>query len=451
MILPRKLLLEGIRVLEPFFAPRGFHFQFRGQGKGSGGEYAWGEYTRHDRRLQLHFRSTLGLVSYHISDLGASHETYMRQLGVWEQCHFPGFSQSPLLSFANLTHDLSFAEDFLSGSGDVLRMAAVNEEEVAKERSDNLMATPVGDTQKIKQLRDDIHTQSLKDADQEKEKIHEKYQAERDELKSLATNMGSLQTPGQSAEDEKAKALSLQNEATEKYAIDFKKQQEEEQAAAAAAAQSIVYSAKIAAEENSNLEAELRLSAAQQGKTREQIYKEEYTKRTQLLTSQLIEGVIDEEEYTEAVRTETTKRLEAENREAKEAQRNRDEKLRTAREEIAQRAQAILSDPEKGPAQKASGLSGLLAENGALLLQNALNSTAAKTDEERNSLQKEHNALVSQQTQLMRQQHQIAPTITEGMRTALGQLKNDWGSLALQIKGSFMEIYQTMITSVSSG
>ena len=154
MILPRKLLLEGIRVLEPFFAPRGFHFQFRGEGKGSGGEFAWGEYTRHDRRLQLHFRSTLGLVSYHISDLGASHETYMRQLGVWEQCHFPGFSQGPLLSFANLTHDLSFAEDFLSGSGDVLRMAAANEEAVAKERSDDLMATAVGDTQKIEQLRD---------------------------------------------------------------------------------------------------------------------------------------------------------------------------------------------------------------------------------------------------------------------------------------------------------
>jgi len=78
----------------------------------------------------------------------------MRQLGVWEQCHFPSFSQGPLLSFANLTHDLSFAEDFLSGSGDVLRMAAANEEAVANERSADLMATAVGDTQKIEQLRD---------------------------------------------------------------------------------------------------------------------------------------------------------------------------------------------------------------------------------------------------------------------------------------------------------
>jgi hypothetical protein len=154
MILPKKLLLEGIRVLDPFFAPRGFHFQFRGEGKGSGGEYAWGEYTRHDRRLELHFRFTLGLVSYHISDLGASHETYMRQLGVWEQCRFPGFSNDPLLAFANLTQDLLYAEDFLSGSGDVLRMAAVIEEAVAKERSADLMATAVADTQKIEQLRD---------------------------------------------------------------------------------------------------------------------------------------------------------------------------------------------------------------------------------------------------------------------------------------------------------
>ena len=162
MILPRKLLLEGIRVLDPFFAPRGFHFQFRGEGKGSGGEYAWGEYTRHDRRLELHFRFTLGLVGYHISDLGASHETYMRQLGVWEQCRFPGFSNDPLLAFANLTQDLLYAEDFLSGSGDVLRMAAANEKAVAKERSADLMATAVGDTQKIEQLEGPVSRGSLR-------------------------------------------------------------------------------------------------------------------------------------------------------------------------------------------------------------------------------------------------------------------------------------------------
>jgi hypothetical protein len=41
---PKVPLLEGARVLETVLAPKHFHFQFRGEGKSAGGNYAWGEF-----------------------------------------------------------------------------------------------------------------------------------------------------------------------------------------------------------------------------------------------------------------------------------------------------------------------------------------------------------------------------------------------------------------------
>lgn len=106
-----------------------------------------------DRRLELHFRFSLGLVSYRIGEQSASHEAYMRELGVWAQCNYPGFSQDPLAGFEHLAHDLEFAEDFLAGSAEVLRRAAIKEAAKSSEDSARLMAAYVGDVQKIEQLR----------------------------------------------------------------------------------------------------------------------------------------------------------------------------------------------------------------------------------------------------------------------------------------------------------
>ena len=55
----------------------------------------------------------------------------MRELGVREQCHYPGFSEDPKEAFLGLAHDLAFADDFLTGNGALLRQAA------KKESSDN--------------------------------------------------------------------------------------------------------------------------------------------------------------------------------------------------------------------------------------------------------------------------------------------------------------------------
>ncbi len=154
MIRPTDSLIEGSKVIQQLIGPLGFQFQYQDQGQGSGGAFAWGEFVRDDRRLEIHFRHTLGLVSYHIGDESASHKAYMSELGVWEQCLYPGFSEDPITTFHELAHDLGYAGDFLSGSGDLLRMAAAKEASETANQQENFMASAVGDTRRLTELRD---------------------------------------------------------------------------------------------------------------------------------------------------------------------------------------------------------------------------------------------------------------------------------------------------------
>lgn len=149
---PKNSLLEGAEILEKVLAPNDFHFQFRGEGESSGGNYAWGEFVRGDRKLEVHVRFNLGLVRYHIGTDSASHEPYMHELGVREQCQYPGFSDDPKKAFLGLAHDLAFANDFLTGTGALLRQAAMKESADSAARNADLMAGYVGDKRKLDEL-----------------------------------------------------------------------------------------------------------------------------------------------------------------------------------------------------------------------------------------------------------------------------------------------------------
>ena len=142
---PKEILLEGVEILENVLLPEGFVFRFGGEGKGSGGQAAWGDFIREGRRLELHFRWSLGLVRYHIGTQGAYHESYMRELGVWGQCRYPGFSDDPLNAFRGLAHDLLLADDFVCGSGNILKQAARKEAALEAERTKDLSAAYGGD------------------------------------------------------------------------------------------------------------------------------------------------------------------------------------------------------------------------------------------------------------------------------------------------------------------
>jgi len=128
---PLAALAAGIGILDPVLCSSGFVFHSIASGRGSGGDYAYGEYVRHDRRLQLHFRYALGLVTYHVGAHTLAHESYMRALGASPtEAQYPGYSEDPLDGFRHLAADLQrFGAEFLSGDAAVLMQRAPLEAE----------------------------------------------------------------------------------------------------------------------------------------------------------------------------------------------------------------------------------------------------------------------------------------------------------------------------------
>ncbi len=127
------VLRAGCQILDPIMNRYGFPFVEGLSGQGSGGSFASGEYVRGDRRLELHFRHSLGLVTYHIGAFSLSHVAYMQALGKRGHHRYPGFSGDPLDGFRHLRHDLEhYCTDFLSGPGDAFRDCVAKAAEQAK-------------------------------------------------------------------------------------------------------------------------------------------------------------------------------------------------------------------------------------------------------------------------------------------------------------------------------
>jgi hypothetical protein len=151
---PEVILLSGSEILGSVLSPHHFTFEFRSAGTGSGGDFAWGEFVRTDRRLELHFRRSLGLVAYHLGRLHATHEVYMRELGFWGRNRYPAYSGEPMQGFINLSHDLGHAIDFLSGDAGCLRTAALKQMHSDEETMAESMSNAVGDTRAVARMRD---------------------------------------------------------------------------------------------------------------------------------------------------------------------------------------------------------------------------------------------------------------------------------------------------------
>jgi len=112
-----QVLEAGRQILAPVLEPAGFVFVPHYSGKSSGGYSACGAFTRKKRSLELHFRYSLGLVSYSVGRRRLSHRDYMRSLGHEQEAAYPGFSDDPLDGFRHLREDLErFGAEFLTGS-----------------------------------------------------------------------------------------------------------------------------------------------------------------------------------------------------------------------------------------------------------------------------------------------------------------------------------------------
>ena len=111
------ILRAGCEILDPVLRAYDFVLGEISSGRGSGGPYASASYVNGDRRLELHFRFSLGLVTYHFRHLEIGHEALMRAVtGDRGANKYPGFSSDPLDAFRGLAHDLEhFGASFLSG------------------------------------------------------------------------------------------------------------------------------------------------------------------------------------------------------------------------------------------------------------------------------------------------------------------------------------------------
>ena len=115
---PKQVLEAGRAILDPLLTKHGFVWVSGVSGSSSGGQFASGQYLRANRRLEIHFRHSLGLVTYHVGPHRVQHAEYMRALlGSAGGNQYPGFSKEPLDAFRHLAHDLRrFCGTFLDGS-----------------------------------------------------------------------------------------------------------------------------------------------------------------------------------------------------------------------------------------------------------------------------------------------------------------------------------------------
>jgi hypothetical protein len=99
------LLEAGAAILAPVLSPTGFVFRLTDQGRGSGGEFATGRFTRRSQYVEFHVRHSLGLVTYGWGDTTVRHSDYLR--GVRVTGTYPGYSDDPLDGFRHLALDLT--------------------------------------------------------------------------------------------------------------------------------------------------------------------------------------------------------------------------------------------------------------------------------------------------------------------------------------------------------
>jgi hypothetical protein len=128
---PLEILQKGREILNPALIPHGFIFQAGSHGKSGGGDFANGQYVNGSRKLEIHYRSSLGLVTYHFDGISLQHDAYMRAvLGKAGGNRHPGFAEDFVEQFNALRYDLEhFAQAFLRGDqAEFARLAEIARE-----------------------------------------------------------------------------------------------------------------------------------------------------------------------------------------------------------------------------------------------------------------------------------------------------------------------------------
>lgn len=104
---PEQTLAAGVELLDDLTRSYGFVYAATATGMGSGGAFAAGQFRRENRMMELHYRYSLGLVTYHVGETALSHEDYMWSvLAERWRSRYPAFPKEPLDDFRDLRADL---------------------------------------------------------------------------------------------------------------------------------------------------------------------------------------------------------------------------------------------------------------------------------------------------------------------------------------------------------
>jgi hypothetical protein len=87
------VMAEGAAILACELSPAGFTFQLTRRGRSCGGDFAAGRFTRGDQYLEIHYRYSLGLVTYGWGDDRLGHAAYLAGLG--QAGAYPGYGTGP--------------------------------------------------------------------------------------------------------------------------------------------------------------------------------------------------------------------------------------------------------------------------------------------------------------------------------------------------------------------
>ena len=127
-----EILIEGSEILKPLMSQNGFQFSIDGDGQSSGGQFAFGTWTKKDRKLEYHFRFSLGLVEYSLGNKKTEHEFFLWALtGEKRKAKYPGSSEDPLNGFSRLLDDLNnYCSIFLNGTDSEFKKTIEKAEEL---------------------------------------------------------------------------------------------------------------------------------------------------------------------------------------------------------------------------------------------------------------------------------------------------------------------------------
>jgi hypothetical protein len=264
---------------------------------------------------------------------------------------------------------------------------------------------------KLRKLKEEMATQSLTDAEKEKQQIHLKYQAERDEAQKLSAEMGTLMTAKGQVEVDALVSQSKQNEILDQQAVDMKVRDAERLKSIDAFNKGNAAFAKQYADQNYILERQITQHVSDESVNRSDAIQYEYNTRMDFEESMLLQGIIGEEQYTKAVEDATAKKLVAENQLHDAKVRALDDVIaqQRAEKERAIRESPFLTDQQKYNQLKAGG----------------------------------YNDHTTYQGDPSSYAQQFAIQVVK--------IQSQWGSAAKQMAQTFASVFNSAISSISNG